>query len=93
MAEIFADRARSFRRDKPPVMEGFPMRSWSIEIWLLNEQGEEVPATVFEKATYRLHPSFEKRAVQSKTTPDPHKRWGNDLLILFHSREEASVPH
>lgn len=42
------------------------MRSWSIEIWLLNEQGEELLPTLFEKATYRLHPSFEKRAVQGK---------------------------
>ncbi|EKG20428.1 YEATS domain-containing protein [Macrophomina phaseolina MS6] len=55
--------------DKTPVMEGFPMRAWNIEIWLLNDQGEEVPATIFEKATYRLHPSFEKRAVQTVKKP------------------------
>ena len=36
------------------------MRSWSIEIWLLDEQGNEVMPNVFEKATYNLHPSFEK---------------------------------
>jgi transcription initiation factor IIF auxiliary subunit len=41
-------------------MEGYPMRAWSIEIWLLDEQGNEVSPTVFEKATYNLHPSFEK---------------------------------
>jgi transcription initiation factor IIF auxiliary subunit len=41
-------------------MEGFPMRSWSIEICLLNDQGQEVVANCFEKATYNLHPSFEK---------------------------------
>jgi transcription initiation factor IIF auxiliary subunit len=41
-------------------MEGYPMRTWSIEIWLLDEQGNEVSPTVFEKATYNLHPSFEK---------------------------------
>jgi transcription initiation factor IIF auxiliary subunit len=41
-------------------MEGFPMRSWSIEIWLLDENGNEVEANVFEKATYNLHPSFER---------------------------------
>lgn len=40
------------------------MRQWSIQIVLLNHDGEEVPATVFEKATYKLHPSFEKRATQ-----------------------------
>jgi len=36
------------------------MRSWSIEIFLLDENGQETAANVFEKATYNLHPSFEK---------------------------------
>jgi hypothetical protein len=41
-------------------MEGFPMRKWNIEIWLLNEAGEEVQADVFDKVVYELHPSFAK---------------------------------
>jgi transcription initiation factor TFIID/TFIIF subunit len=41
-------------------MEGYPMRQWSIEIWLLDEQGNEVMPNVFEKATYNLHPTFER---------------------------------
>jgi transcription initiation factor IIF auxiliary subunit len=45
---------------EPSPVEGFPMRTWSIEIWLLDDQGNEVMPTVFEKATYNLHPSFEK---------------------------------
>lgn len=36
------------------------MRSWSIEIWLLDDQGNEVMPNVFDKATYNLHPSFDK---------------------------------
>ncbi len=36
------------------------MRSWSIEIWLLDDQGNEVLPTVYEKAVYNLHPSFDK---------------------------------
>lgn len=55
-------------RDKPQVMEGFPMREWSVEIWLVNENGEEVPANCFEKVVYRLHQSFEKRATQGTFT-------------------------
>lgn len=43
------------------------MRQWSIQISLLNHDGEEVPATIFEKATYKLHPSFDKRATQGTT--------------------------
>lgn len=36
------------------------MRQWSIEIWLLDEAGNHVLPTMFEKAVYNLHPSFEK---------------------------------
>ncbi len=36
------------------------MRAWSIRITMLDEQGKDIPASIFEKATYRLHPSFEK---------------------------------
>ena len=43
------------------------MRKWSIEIWLLDERGNDVPANCFEKAVYNLHPSFEKNR-QSKTS-------------------------
>lgn len=50
--------------DKPSGVEGFPLRQWNIEIVLLNDHGDEVPATVFEKVTYKLHPSFDKRATQ-----------------------------
>lgn len=46
--------------DGPSPVEGFPMRSWNIEIWLLDEQGNEVMPTVYEKAVYNLHPSFDK---------------------------------
>lgn len=36
------------------------MRKWSIEVWLLDEQGNQVMPDVFEKATYNLHPTFER---------------------------------
>jgi hypothetical protein len=34
------------------------MKSWNIEIFLLDEAGQEKPAACFTKATYNLHPSF-----------------------------------
>jgi hypothetical protein len=46
--------------DVPEQMEGFPMRAWSIELWLLDEQGQQIPATIFEKVMYELHPTFAK---------------------------------
>jgi hypothetical protein len=69
-------------------MEGFPMRSWSIEIYLLDEQGQEVPANVFEKATYNLHPSFEKNKQGGFA-------WARRQIQADHpnSHQEASVPH
>ncbi|KAL8938562.1 MAG: hypothetical protein Q9211_003151 [Gyalolechia sp. 1 TL-2023] len=44
---------------KDSGVEGYPMRSWNIRIVLVHENtGEDVTANVFEKATYKLHPTF-----------------------------------
>jgi transcription initiation factor IIF auxiliary subunit len=34
------------------------MKSWNIEVFLLDEAGNEKPANCFTKVTYNLHPSF-----------------------------------
>ncbi len=34
------------------------MKLWSIEIYLLDEAGNNTDASVFTKAVYNLHPSF-----------------------------------
>ena len=52
---------------EPSPMEGFPMRSWSIEVWLVDDKGNEVVANCFEKAVYNLHPSFEKNKQSTYT--------------------------
>ena len=31
----------------------------------MNDKGQDIPATIFDKVTYELHPSFGKRAKQS----------------------------
>lgn len=54
---------RLLRTDVPPVGD-FPMRRWNITIYMVNDKGQDVAADVFEKVTYELHPSFEKRAKQ-----------------------------
>jgi len=41
------------------------MKSWNIEVFLLDEQGHQKPATCFTKVVYNLHPSF-VNPVQSK---------------------------
>jgi len=41
------------------------MRNWHVEVYLVNETDQSLmPATVFEKVTYKLHESFGKRATQ-----------------------------
>lgn len=42
-----------------PMVQNFPTRKWSIEVCLVGPEGEEIPATVFDKVTYKLHPTFE----------------------------------
>lgn len=52
--------------NKPQVQAGFPMRNWSIELFLVNEHdGSHAPASAYEKVTYHLHPSFEDRQKQT----------------------------
>lgn len=43
--------------DLPPT-NGFPTRRWRLEVFLLDEDGKEVPACIFESITYHLHPTF-----------------------------------
>ncbi|KAF1951255.1 hypothetical protein CC80DRAFT_519569 [Byssothecium circinans] len=71
---------------EPSPMEGFPMRVWSIEIYLLDAEGREVPANCFEKAVYNLHPSFEKNKQTFKKAPFriEEKGWGEfDMTIVL----------
>lgn len=43
------------------------MRNWSIEIFLVNEHdGSMMPANVYDKATYKLHPSFGPKETQGE---------------------------
>lgn len=51
--------------DKPAVNEGFPMKEWTVEIYILDQDGKEKPARCFHKVTYNLHPSF-ANPIQSK---------------------------
>jgi len=40
-------------------MEGFPMKEWTIELFILDEEGNHHPANCFNKVVYNLHPSFD----------------------------------
>ncbi|MCJ1256124.1 hypothetical protein MMC24_003944 [Lignoscripta atroalba] len=79
--------------DKPSGVEGFPLRKWNIQIFLLNEHGDETPASIFSKATYKLHPSFEKRAIQVFTTAPfkiQEEGWGEfDMEIVLSAMDKG----
>lgn len=41
------------------------MKEWTVEIYILDQDGKEKPARCFHKVTYNLHPSF-ANPIQSK---------------------------
>lgn len=73
--------------DVPPVSEGFPMREWSIELCILGPNKQELPAIVFDKVTYKLHPTFQNPTRSFKKPPFriEEQGWGEfDLGIVLH---------
>jgi transcription initiation factor TFIID/TFIIF subunit len=61
------------------------MKSWNIEVFLLDEAGNEKPASCFTKVVYNLHPSF-ANPVQSRLFPlhDSITTADNVSLLAFH---------
>jgi len=47
-----------YSRDREPEIEGFPMKLWNIEIFLLDDAGNPCDSSIIAKAVYNLHPSF-----------------------------------
>ncbi|AAS51325.1 ACR099Cp [Eremothecium gossypii ATCC 10895] len=83
---------QSILPDVPPSVDNFPMRRWSIQLAILDEHGEELPATLFDKVVYHLHPTF---ANPNRTFTEPpfkieEQGWGGfELLISCHLLEKA----
>lgn len=50
-------------------MPDFPMREWSLRLFILDEDGNERPADVFTKVVYNLHPTFENPTQSTISTP------------------------
>ncbi len=70
--------------DKPSEMEGFPMKSWNIEVFLVDEQGNERPATCFTKVTYNLHPSFANPIQSESINLSFMQIQANDFALSLH---------
>lgn len=72
--------------DEPPV-ENYPMRKWSIQVSMLDAQGNEQPAKILDKVTYTLHPTFSNpiRAIKQQPFRIEEKGWGGfDIPISIH---------
>ncbi|KAG8630935.1 hypothetical protein KVT40_000075 [Elsinoe batatas] len=69
-----------------PASEGeFPLRRWTITIFIVGEDGNEYPASPFEKVTYKLHESFGARAKQVfKQAPFTisEEGWGEFEMVI-----------
>ncbi|KAI1504257.1 yeats family-domain-containing protein [Biscogniauxia marginata] len=77
---------------KESPMPEFPMKEWSVKIYLLDEDGNEHPANCFTKAVYNLHPSFENPQ-QTFTEPPftcTNEGWGEfEMSIDLYTTEKA----
>ncbi|KAH3662221.1 hypothetical protein OGAPHI_005469 [Ogataea philodendri] len=79
-------------KDIPPVQEGFPMREWAIQISLVDDKGIEQPATLFDKVTYHLHPTFANPVRSFKKPPFriQEQGWGGfDIPITLTLLEKG----
>merc|ERR1711977_667403 len=78
--------------DKPSDVEGFPMKSWNIEVYLLDEAGNEKPATCFTKVVYNLHPPFANPVQTFHEAPFrcENEGWGEfDMTIDLYTTEKG----
>lgn len=60
------------------------MKEWTIEIYLLDQEGKEHPANCFTKVTYNLHPSFEQPTQSLCPYPWVFPSWSS--LLTFPQR-------
>ncbi|OTB08050.1 hypothetical protein M426DRAFT_317563 [Hypoxylon sp. CI-4A] len=78
---------------KPSPMPDFPMKEWSVKVYVLDQDGNEHPATCFTKVTYNLHPSFEDKTHQTFTDPPftcANEGWGEfEMSIDLFTTEKG----
>ncbi|KAI1099178.1 SAS complex, SAS5 subunit/transcription initiation factor IID, subunit 14 [Jackrogersella minutella] len=78
---------------KPSPMPEFPMKEWTVKIYLLDQAGGEHPASCFTKVTYNLHPSFEDKTHQTFVEPPfscTNEGWGEfEMSIDLFTTEKG----
>ncbi|KKY27931.1 putative transcription initiation factor subunit [Phaeomoniella chlamydospora] len=84
--------------DRDSGVEGYPLRKWSIQIFLVNQDGDEVSAP-FDKVIYNLHPSFGSRAKQTFKKPPfkvAEEGWGEfdmDITLCTDGQKDQTITH
>ncbi|KAH8178724.1 YEATS family protein [Sarocladium implicatum] len=80
--------------DKPSPVAEFPMREWSIRLFILDEAGNEQPADVFTKVVYHLHPTFENPTQTYTKSPFicSNEGWGEfEIGIDCYTTEKTKL--
>lgn len=70
------------------------MREWSIQIFVVGPRGEELPANMFDKATYHLHPTFQNPTRHLKKPPFKltERGWGEfDMEIVLTTTDKQGT--
>ncbi|KAG0123613.1 yeats family-domain-containing protein [Tuber indicum] len=83
---------QSILTDVAPAHEGFPMREWSIRVFIQGEKGEELPANIFDRVTYKLHPTFANpnRVVKKLPFLITEQGWGEfDMEVVLHAIDKG----
>ncbi|KAF8465253.1 yeats family-domain-containing protein [Kalaharituber pfeilii] len=68
------------------------MREWSIRIFVIGPNGEELPANIFDKVTYRLHPTFQNptRVIKKPPFKLEERGWGEfDMEVVLHGTDKG----
>lgn len=66
------------------------MRKWSVNIYILDEDGQEHTADCFQRVVYNLHPSFEN-PVQSTSTDRSINRSVSNRKTNGHSIHQGPL--
>lgn len=75
------------------------MREWSIQIVLVDKDGNEMPATILDKVVYHLHPTFANpnRTLTESPFTITEQGWGgfplNISLFLLEKGGERKITH
>lgn len=80
--------------DRPSPVAEFPMREWSLKVFLLDEDGNERSADVFTKVVYNLHPTFEDPVQTFTKAPFLCKNegWGEfEISIDCYTTEKTKL--